>query len=407
MVPAGCIGDLGLTDGTSAVRSVSADRIHVVGTGESIARIADLQPTRSGVIWVLNTTEPYFVAIDGSGEVVRSFGSAGGGPDEFRSPNALVGDAASDDVWVYDRGAHTLVNISGPEASAETVTLSRDSLPTGRIMTHDNAGTGNGRYWVRHSDGGFLFARARPGVTGMRQIWHSDLVEHDRDGGTRVLFSPDDVLGDPTTLFGDATEFLPFPLLDICPDGSVALYDPESNTLRRYSRTGALLDSDSLPAPRRVETTADRLFFMMYPGIVEQAPASGLPDSAALHGMLKLQWPDISAQMARVFPEYNDLHCVDNGVMWIQPLDVESGQIGRGPLWLRIDADGAIERIELPDEFRPLRFIGDRIWGVHRGELDIESVAWLEPDGNGSIDYSFAARVLSWRPDARQLVSAR
>jgi hypothetical protein len=96
--------------------------------------------------------------------------------------------------------------------------------------------------------------------------------------------------------------------------------------------------------------------------------------------MLRLQWPEISRQMAPVMPEYADMQCVGD-VVWLQPLDVESGQMGRGPGWLRIEADGTIEPVELPDRFRPMRFTADRIWGVHKGDYDIESVAWIAAPG--------------------------
>jgi hypothetical protein len=214
----------------------------------------------------------------------------------------------------------------------------------------------------------------------MRQIWNMDIVRHGQDGAVELLFSPADHLVDPTTLYGEATEFLPFPLIDVCADGSFALYDPGSNTLQRFSPDGAVAGSVTLPEPKRLETSADRLFAMVYPGVLEEAPPGALPDSAAIHGMLRLQWPEMSRQMAPVLPEYADLQCAGD-VVWLQPLDGESGQMGRGPGWLRIAADDTIESVHLPDRFRPMRFTTDRIWGVHRGDYDIESVAWIAAPG--------------------------
>jgi hypothetical protein len=332
------------------------------------------------MVWVLNSVEPFFVALDESGEEFRSLGRQGGGPDEFRSPNALVSGAAADQVWVYDRGANTLARISDPESSRTVITLSRDSLPPGRMVSMDNAGTGNGRYWIRPASGGFLFGRGRPGTDNMRQIWNMDIVRHGQDGAVELLFSPADHLVDPTTLYGEATEFLPFPLIDVCADRSFALYDPGSNTLQRFSPDGAVAGSVTLPEPKRLETSADRLFAMVYPGVLEEAPPGALPDSAAIHGMLRLQWPEMSRQMAPVLPEYADMQCAGD-VVWLQPLDVESGQMGRGPAWLRIAADGTIESTDLPDRFRPMRFTADRIWGAHKGDYDIESVAWIAAPG--------------------------
>lgn len=372
-------GDSGYGGEPDNAAAISPDAIHVVGTTETIARIRDMQPTPDGPIWVLNSVEPFFIALDETGREVRSLGKEGGGPDEFRTPNALVGDSATGDVWAYDRAANTLVRVSDPDESRTVLTLSRDSLPPGRMVSMDNAGAG-GRYWIRPSSDGFLFGRARPDTDNLRQVWNMDVVRHGTDGAIVVLFSPADHLVDPTTLYGDASEFMPFPLIDVCGDGSFALYDPASNALRRFSPDGALTDSVTLPEPQLLEPSADRLFAMVYPTVLEEAPPGALPESAAIHGMLKLQWADISRQMAPVLPEYTDLHCAGDAI-WLQPLDVESGQMGRGPTWLRIAADGTIGNVDLPERFRPMRFTADRIWGVHRGDYDIESVAWIASPG--------------------------
>jgi hypothetical protein len=102
---AACAGEPPAQSGERAAdRALPADGIEVVGTAEAIAHIADIAEADDGTLWILNDAEPWFIAMSPDGEVLRSWGRTGGGPNEFRNPTTLIRDAASGSIFAYDAG---------------------------------------------------------------------------------------------------------------------------------------------------------------------------------------------------------------------------------------------------------------------------------------------------------------
>ncbi|MCI0437077.1 MAG: hypothetical protein L0271_26065 [Gemmatimonadetes bacterium] len=368
-------GGSGLDD----VETIPETAIQVVGSSDLIRNIVDVALASDRTIWILNAAEPYFIAMAPDGSVIRTWGRRGGGPGELRNPNTLVPDV-SGPLWVFDRSHHAFLRVDGPEDAVETIAIPAESIPAGRIMSAENLGAGQGaRAWIRGVDSGFLLAVSRAGSSPFTRLWNSDIVRLTRDGTTEIAVPIADHLGDPGDRFGqEATEFLPFPLWALCPNGSTALYSPLSNSVLRLSRgEHAAVDSAGLPPERGIEMTMDRIFRMAYGFMQSQAPAGQRPDSATLYAELQGQWSEMQTRSATVFPEYADLHCTEPGTLWLQRFDPDRGMMGRGPVRLRIGEDDRIRTIRFPDSFRPLRFESTRALGVHRDDLDIESVAWM------------------------------
>jgi hypothetical protein len=378
LVAVGCSGgDRRARGDPAADQLVSPDEVHVVGASDAIVRIADVQPTSDGTLWVLNSSAPFFLAFGPDGRLLRSHGARGEGPGEFRTPNVLLGRSASNEVWTYDRGAQALYRISAPGDSATALPLPRDSLAADRIVAIDNLGTGTGRAWIRLTADGFLVARSRGATSGVGRLWQTDLVELRPDGSLRRVFSPANAVGERPDHLASAEQLSPFPMWARCPDGSVAVYDPVRNALRRFTAEGVERAAQALPPERRLENSPERLFSLAYVSMVELSGPGPAPDTSQFRAMLRDGWDELSRTMAPLLPEYGDLHCAGRNVVWIQPVDAGTGRMGRGPAWLRIDEDGTLQRVILPERFRPLRFTEDRIWGSHRGEFDVESPAWI------------------------------
>jgi hypothetical protein len=376
---AGCSSEAATRAGDASEHVIPAGAVHVVGTSEAIAHIMDVATDDDGTIWILNTAEPFLIAMAQDGSVTRSWGRRGGGPAEFRNPGALVPDAATGKLWLYDRGRHALLRIDGPEEELETVPIPRDAFPSGRVATAENFGTGNPRVWVRSAGAGFVFAVSRDGASPFERLWNTDLVVVTRSGEWRDSWAMSAALGDPASRYGSGTtQFMPYPLWTLCADGSMAQYDPLGNRIRRASADGAPTDSIALPGERRVEITMDRIFRMAYAFMRDQAPAGQRPDSATMYANLAGQWSALQAASSPVFPEYAEFHCSGDGALWLMLFDADAGMMGRSLDWYRIDAAGRITGYRFPDGFRPLQFEADRILGLQRDELDIESAAWLE-----------------------------
>lgn len=363
--------------------TISSGAVQVVGTSDVIARVADLQPADDGRVWLLNSIEPFFVVLGLDGRVERAFGRSGGGPEEFGAPLALVYDSESGGVWTYDLLRHALIELSSGQL--HHLRLSQDSLAPTRLVSFAGAGAFPARPWLGVGSGGFLLGRVRAGrappFSGLG-LWNADIVMVRRDSpklAVEVHTPVADLLGAPASRYPRATKILPYPLWTVCADGTLALYDPLENELRRVASDGRVLTTTALPQERRVELTFDRMFGIAYRQLHEQA-AGSLPDSVDLRRQFAAMFSEWEPQSAYVFPEYADLQCARDGTLWLQPFDVAVGVLGRGPDWYRISQEGSRTLVTLPGAFRPYRFGPDRIWGTIQDSLGVTFAAWIGVD---------------------------
>jgi hypothetical protein len=373
----GCTAGEG--SGRDAALIVPAESVHVMGTAETLAYVIDLEPSPDGGVWVLNNREPYVIAFGPDGRVVSTAGKRGQGPHEFRTPVAIVSGPASEDVWVSDGGRGTLVRVTGPEDGWRELALPRDSAGLVRPITFDNLGMGVGRQWLNKLEVGFVLGRPRPGTNGTARLWNADVVLLDPVSATlTTLFSPTDLLGDPTGSLGaPGLALMPYPMWAMCSARTFVVYDPLRNAVRRIE-DGQETSSHPLPPERHIEVTLDRAFRIVYEQMKQDVPAAQRPDSATMYEQLRAEFDGARMEMSTVFPEYSGLNCTGDGVIWIQPFDIETGYMGRGPQWLRIAPDGTTRAVTLPARFRAYRFAGGRVWGVMLDELDVQSIAWIQ-----------------------------
>ena len=378
------------TAGDSEILIISDEALNISAPSDRIARIADLAVADDGTVWVLNTTEPLLVAMSADGEVLRSWGKKGDGPGEFAAPGNLVRAGRPSQVWAFDRQHSKLVRADGPEGETEELFLPLGSDPPGRVVPMESTSGDWGRAAIGGLEDGFLFAHRTWRNQAMATLWHFAVTHLAMDASARGLFSTDSLLGDPAARFGERMkELTPFPLWAPCPDGSMGLYDPLTNSVRRLTAAGGEIDSLALGPERRLEVTMESLWALLYPWMMSEAEAAGefSPDSAMNHALLKeaiAEEGGLEASTSSVFPEYVYLACGgSDGTLWLQVFDMESPgrSLGAGPEWLRIAPGGAIRRVVFPGSFSPLKFTDDRIWGSHRGELDVESVAWIVTPG--------------------------
>lgn len=347
---------------------VTSDSVHALPTSESIVRVLDLWPGPADSVWVLNAMEPYVLVISAiDGRVLYAGGRKGSGPQEFSEPTALIADSAGR-VWIYDRRTNTLT--AGD--LRERVALPADSLLTGRLLSQEDVGTVTGRTWIHHSAGRFFVARSRTGSRAgpALTLWQSDLVSFVSQGDVRIDLPVSELLGAPAERFGAVGEYGPFPLWTQCADGTFELYDPNRNAVRRFDAAGGELGERALPPERAIAMTEAGLFAMLVPAMLQQGA-----DTAAMRRQMAANWPEFSRGVARVFPEYADLRCGEDGGVWLQRFDPNAG-MGRGVSWLRLEADRALA-VDFPPAFHPIHFAKEQIWGVIRDQFDLESIAWI------------------------------
>ncbi|MFV1986220.1 MAG: hypothetical protein ACC682_03010, partial [Gemmatimonadota bacterium] len=125
-------------------------------------------------------------------------------------------------------------------------------------------------------------------------------------------------------------------------------------------------------------------------------------DIRAFFSYLERAWLDAGASPSRLarnrdgvgfaefFPAFSTFHAGPRGSLWVQPVqspaDLTDEEIERynfiedfgGPAWDVFDADGRfLGVVDMPPRFQPRLFVGDRIYGVWRDELDVQYVVRL------------------------------
>ena len=371
----GCSSQGG-SESNDAPLVVSEDDIHVVGTSDVIAYIEDILPAADGSAWVLTSTNPFLVLLSSEGEELRVAGSRGGGPGELSWPTTLARDPATGAAMVFDAALGRFLPVDPTDASGARVVRASDAI---RLNSYEYLWTNNGgRTWIEGTDRGFVFAQPDLGMAWMPSFWSTDVVRLTPDGETEHIVSTADLVGDPELRFPGAERFLPYPIWAACPDQSLALYDPNENVLRRLSADGVEVGVHELPPERRESMTEERVFTTVYPGILRNRLMVDAPERDVLYDMFRRDYTDRIDEFSDVFPEYAHLACSRPDTLWLQLFDPSTGHFGRGPTWLRIQADGAVDSVVFPPSFRPMRFDEGRIWGTHTGEFDVEYVAWTE-----------------------------
>jgi hypothetical protein len=361
--------------------TVSADQLRVLPALDVITRVVDLERTGDGRVWVLNSSAPYFVLLGPDGRMERQFGQRGGGPEEFGRPVELLSGTAPDEVWAYDLGRHALIRVSGDRRDLH---LSRDSLSLPSLITFRGAGVNAAPPWVERTREGFLVARARrTREESALHLWNADILLIPEEGSAasgQMRLPAADLLGDPASRYGAATILLPYPLWTGCADGTVALYDPLPNAVRRFTTDRRELDTLALPAERRSTMTADLVFEMFYRQFAEDRPSDQVPDMEQMRSLTAEQNEDFVRNSAGSFPEYSELRCAARGTLWLRRFDATTGRLGLGPDWLRLGPDGSRTEVALPRKFRTFLIERDTIWGTVPDSLGVESVAWVGLD---------------------------
>jgi hypothetical protein len=365
--------------GTESVEELPGSALTVLGSHDALARVVDLEVSADGTVWVLNGTEPFFLAFTpGGAGWVRSYGPRGRGPGEFSAPSMLVAGNHPGDVWVYEASRHVLVRIGDPDDWQE-VLLPHDSIPSNTLVSLDDAGILGPRPWFARADGAFLVARARENAYAGPDMWRADLLALEASGGApRTALPVGEILGDPGGRFGPGRLFEPHPLWARCADGTIALYDPLRNELRRFDGAGHERNPLPLPAEQAARITPERIFDLGYRWEVRHPAPDAPSDSVELRRQVEVQLAWAVADAAGVFPEYSELQCASADVYWLRPFALDEGVLGKGRSWMRIEADGGTRHYRFPDRFEPFRFVWPVVWGVLLGAFDVPYVASLE-----------------------------
>ena len=382
---AGCDGgDTGRGPGSPVDLSESA--IEVLGGSDSLAVVRDLEVARDGSVWVLNSAEPFFVGFGPDGESLGAHGRSGRGPRDFPMPAGFLAGGWQGDVWALDLVRHAMIRISRPDADWAEIPLRSASLPPGTVrggMSMLGSSVRSARL-----GGEFIVARTsetmEAGVLNYRfSLLQPDLIAVDPEaGGARTLLAFSEALDDPSGGFIPSDGGFPmwYRLWASCGESVVRIYDRVRNQLRGFDGSGAEVRPIDLPPVPFTEVTPRQFAKAVFP--IRQAELTGdvwsrlsSEDSLRVLNQAAQSVRGEPRELASYLPRYVDFRCSESGTMWINPIDLDAGGLKGASVWLRIEPDGAIREVYLPERFDALRFSDSRIWGVYRDEVDIAVVA--------------------------------
>ncbi len=343
-----------------------------------LVQVSDLRTDPEGRTWVLTRYPPLVRVYDADGIREAAFGELGDGPGEFSAAWALVagGDAG---IGVVDNRRWTL-RYFAPDGSlrSEREIEGDFAFPVEiRDVYYGDLG------WTWDVDGGLLQDRYPPPPAGMPMqmqqaydFWAAELVLVPDDGG------------EPSTLvtFADFTTFDPEeqpvprplsagPLWDLCPGDEFVFHTGATSELIRLGMDGDVRSRSHVDLPMGspdVELVTEWMVEVI--SGIQPMPGDTPEALRERAGMI--------AQMAEPHLEPTlpptRLRCDDGGRIWIQLFDMEHDRRGYARQWIVLDEEGSlVATVTFPEGFHPMRFGADRVVGVVRDELEVETVGWI------------------------------
>jgi len=385
---AACEGGPGDAASDAVPVMLTASDVHIVGSSESIAEVVDLDVLPDGTVWVLNSAAPFFVGFRPDGQVLGPYGSAGGGPEEFRMPAGFLVGGLRGETWVFDYVRNAFIQVSDPGGAWTRVAVPPEAAPRGSVRGGMNMLTNTVRTFRLGSE--IILPRSsgtlESGIFALKMaIMGADLAAFDPESGAaHDIVSLGQVLDDPTVGFERTDGGFPlwYRLWAVCGDSEIHVYDRVHNQLRGFDASGTEIAPVDLPPVPFTEVTPRQFALALFS--LRQAEATGAvgprlspEDSVRLVNEGAAQLKGTPAQLAAYLPRYVDFRCSGDGTMWLRPLDPDAGDLQGGLGWIRVSPDGSARDVYLPERFDAYRFTSDRVWGVQRDELDVASIAWI------------------------------
>ena len=348
-----------------------------IGTSEGdpnyqFAQIAGIDATSDGTIYVLDQQTRQIQVFDPAGTFVKTIGGPGSGPGEFSQMTMGLIATAGDTILVPD-----LLQQGLDRFLADGTFVSQLSMPmaTGGVSVR----------WAERPDG-MLIQEARimqlPGMTDVVPALHL-LRRH--PGGElidTVLTLPVKQSFDISTEGGQVRAnirlFEAEPIWTLAEDGRILYALNADYSISVYSPEGQLQQIVRRAVERKPVGDADKKAIMDV--IAKAWTNAGVPPE-----MLEVLKQSVT--IADFYPAFTNMLGGPDNTLWMQQVqtaadmgeDVEFNPQDIGsPRWDVFDRDGRyLGVVTLPDRYTPLHFIGDKLYGYWRDELDVQYVKIL------------------------------
>lgn len=333
-------------------------------------QIAGIAVSSADEIFVLDQQAQQVRVFDSQGTFVRSIGQPGNGPGELGAVAGPVLVTAGDTLVVPDVQTNNRVSLFATDGTFLT------SWPV-------QMETGIPIRWET-TPGGSLVNQVRPFGQGAAETMDA-IVSIGADG--TVLDTLKSVPSGRTFQMGadgppEFNFFSPEPAWALYPNNQVLLGVNDQYAVGLYGSDGALKRSIRRPTTRQPVGEADQAAFM---NAIESAwESAGVPPQ----GIQQLR---SFVNFADNYPAFLQFLAGPEGTIWVQHVaDIaamsEEELATFNPLlslggsrWDVFDREGRyLGPVDMPTRFQPVRFEGNRIFGIWRDELDVQHVMMLE-----------------------------
>ncbi len=326
-------------------------------TGEELFQIRAIQLLDKGEIAVGAAGSAEVLIYDRSGELVLRFGRSGDGPGEFRRISAVV-TLPGDSIGVYDSQPHRLSVFSRSGAFGRLVNLS-GLVPTGgsavlRALEDGLVLVGVAGLSAQRAEGVY-----RDAAPSYHLDWQGNVLETYGEFPGLEVFNGAEMMG--RVPFGAA--------LSVATTGTDLIVGTgEEPELEVFTSDGALTriirwgDTDRSVGEDQIDAYITHLL------------AESPPEEAAFFTERASDMPFASRR-----PAFSQILAAPSGQLWVGehvgPETPFPGRRGPSRRWFVFSPEGAfLERIKTPEGFVPHALVDDRVWGVYRDSLDVESV---------------------------------
>lgn len=327
-----------------------------------------------GRLFVMDVQGQHVKVFSPDGQFDRTIGGPGAGPGEIGAGAVFVLVGVGDTVFVPDM-ANRRINRYAPDGSP--LTSSPLEIEKGLPMVYQSTPSGHIAAQVRS-----LSLPDRPAPDTLDRIM---LLESDGTFGDTLLEFPS---GGTLNLGGQSPEinlYSPEPAWDVTDDLRVLYGINDDYRIGMYGTEGGLQRVIRMPFERQPVSDNDR-----------QAVMTALERAWVDAGVPPQMLPQLRSivHFAEFFPAFSSVQVGPRGSIWVQHVQSAAGLTDEelaqfnvtedtgSPDWDVFDADGRfLGIVSMPSRFQPRQFVGDRIFGVWRNELDVQFAMQLRVVG--------------------------
>jgi hypothetical protein len=333
--------------------------------------IAGIGVSSDGRMFVMDQQGQHVKVFGDDGAHLATLGAAGSGPGEFAIGAGPVLVGVGDTIFVPDI-QNQRVNRFAPDGSS--LGSYRLDLQGGLPTTWADGPAGTIVNQVRPI--------AFPGQEAPPDTLDAIIVRGSDGSALDTLFRmPSGETFDFSSGLPQFHFFVAEPAWALTGDGGLLFAVNDRYRIEHYDRSGTLRRVILKPFEREPVTESDREIFT---GALERIwRDSGLPPQA-------VETLTSGINFAELFPAFFRFLAGPEGSMWVQDV-VSPSQMGPeeregfNPLlslgsadWEVFDPEGRfLGSVSMPPRFQPMRFLGDRVYGVWRDDLDVQHVMVL------------------------------